>query len=269
MLLARVFGLLSGRVARRARRVGGFRLLPQAEVFEVRRPWTLAAGWLLPTSAERAWSLPVGRRPSSDVRHGSFAAAVLSRGLWPDSPGALGAGGFCLQAEVLRSDALRLSWQTAGSLGPERLRAPPAVGSYPPEPTTTITARDPSGAVAPWSSRPIRPEVWRLADTVCRRRFLRSDALRLGLRYVALPCLRASGDGSCPRGSRFPGLPPTCSFPACTAGRARSSGTPHWPGGLAVGGLLSRGGGFEVRRPLPSAVNLRWLWRRACVEPAL
>lgn len=48
-----------------------------------------------------------------------------------------------------------------------------------------------------------------------------------------------------------------------------SLGTPRWPGGLAVGGFLSRGGGFEVRRPLPSAVNLRWLWRRACVEPGL
>lgn len=158
--------------------------------------WRRAGCCLHPPSARGP--CPSGRRPPSDVRHGSFTAAVLSRGSWPDSPGALGAGGFCLQAEVLRSDALRLWWQTAGSLGPERLRAPPAVGSYPPEPATI--ARDPSGAVAPWSSRPIRPEVWRLADTVCRRRFLRSDALRLGLRYVALPCLRASGDGSCPRG---------------------------------------------------------------------
>lgn len=35
-----------------------------------------------------------------DVQNGSSKAAVLSRGLRPDSPGALGAGGFCLQAEV-------------------------------------------------------------------------------------------------------------------------------------------------------------------------
>lgn len=65
VLLASLSDLLSGRVARRARRIGGFRLLPQAEVFEVRRPWTLAARWLLPTSAERAWCLPV--RSSSAV----------------------------------------------------------------------------------------------------------------------------------------------------------------------------------------------------------
>lgn len=121
-------------------------------------------------------------------------------------------------------------------------------------------SRDPSGAVARWSSRPIRPEVWRVADTVCRRRFLRSDALRLGLRYVALPGLRASGDGSCPQGPRFPG-PPCLHNP--------SLGAPRWPGALAAGGLLSLGGGFEVRRPLPSAVNLRWLWRRAWVERGL
>lgn len=43
-------------MARRARWFGGFRFLPQAEVFEVRRPWTLVARWLLPISAERAWS---------------------------------------------------------------------------------------------------------------------------------------------------------------------------------------------------------------------
>lgn len=96
-----------------------------------------SGGALVAAYIRRARVVPAPRSPSaSDVRHGSLEAAVLSRGLRPDPPGALGAGGFCLQAEVLRSDALRLWRQTAGSLGPERLRAPPAVGRCPPEPTT-------------------------------------------------------------------------------------------------------------------------------------
>lgn len=122
----------TGLAPRRARRFGGFRVLLQAEVFEVRRPWTLAVNRLLPIAAERPWSLPAyrGRRlwafgcrllwTSVLARRGlRFSLGICDR-ICPELWGLVGSA---CRRRFLRSDALRLWWQTVGSLGSERLRS--------------------------------------------------------------------------------------------------------------------------------------------------
>lgn len=186
--------------ASRARVLGGRRLGLGSEVSQVRRPPTWAAP-LGRVVPERGWRAPASRKTAlGDARDQPGGSAGRRSGLGP---------------RFLRSDALGARSRTAVHLAPE-----------------LAPGRD-GGRVQ------TGPGLWRPPESVSSRRFLRSDALRLGLPSGGpLGPERAWSRAWDPVGQ--PGAP---------------IGAPEGSGASAAAGSRCRGGGFEVRRPPPRAVE--------------